>query len=94
MHSVSKLAEAAPCAPPTPELCLIAALVVTLTEGKPKRVARLVSGMRRFADTHKEMADVIRIRGAEYDKDVLASMASAAAWIERMEPFLLMMARR
>lgn len=94
MQRVAKLAEAASCAPPSPELCLIAGLVVSLTQGKPKEVTRLVTSMRRFTDAQREMASVVRIRGAEYDEDVLLAMGQATLWLERMEPFLLMMSKR
>lgn len=94
MERVKKLAEAAKIAPPSPELCLIAGLVVSLTAGKPKQVEKLVSSMRAFTDAQKTMGSVVRIRGSEYDEDVLRSMGQAAAWLERMEPFLLMMAKR
>lgn len=94
VQSVTRLSEAASCAPPSPELCLIAALVITMAAGKPKKVSALVASMRAFADGHREMAGVIRIRGGEYDEDVLSCMAQAAAWLERMEPFLVMMAKR
>jgi hypothetical protein len=94
LQSVAKLAEASVVAPPSTELCLIAGVIIHLSSGKPKRVERMVKSMREFTDGHRNMASVIRIRGAEYDEQVLDSMEKAAAWLERMEPFLLMMAKR
>lgn len=94
MQNVTKLADAAAVADPSPELVLIAALIVNLTKGNPKKVQRLCEDLRSFVDTHREMAGVIRLRGAEYDADVLRAMAQASAWLNKMEPFLLMMARR
>jgi len=94
VQSVTKLAEASVIAPPSTELCLIAGVIIHLSHGKPKRVQRMVTAMREFTDTHRNMASVVRIRGAEYDEEVLKSMSAAALWLERMEPFLVMMARR
>lgn len=94
MQRVAELAAAASIAKPTAELCLIAGLIITMTAGKPKRVTKLVASMRTFVDAHRELGEVVRLRGAEYDADVLDSMAQAAGWLDRMEPFLLMMARR
>lgn len=89
------MSEASKVAPPSPELCLIAGLIMAQTKGKPKKVSEMVAGMRDFVDAHATMGQgIVRIRGAEYDAQVLDSMAKAAAWLERMEPFLLMMARR
>lgn len=94
MRSVTSMSEAAKIAAPSPELCLIAGLIIAQTRGKPKKVGEMVGAMRSFVDAQREMAGVVRIRGAEYDADVMESMAQAAAWLERMEPFLAMMARR
>lgn len=94
MQRVSSLSAAADIAPPTPELCLIAGLIISHTAGKPAKVAKLVSNMRAFVDAHREMSTVIRLRGAEHDAEVLEAMDKAAAWLDRIEPFLLLMARR
>lgn len=94
MQSVTSLARAAEFADPSPELVLIAALIVAHSRGRPKRVQRITAEMLAFAETHREMGGIMRLRGAEYDARVIASMAQAAAWLERIEPFLLMMARR
>lgn len=94
MERVVQLAGAAEVAPPSPELCLIAGLIVSLTQGKPDKVAKLVGDMRAFVDAQRQLSTVVRLRGAEYDEEVLASMAQAASWLERMEPFLLLMAKR
>lgn len=94
MKRVVELAAAAKIAEPTAELCLIAGLIISMTEGKPKQVAKLVTCMRSFVDTQKGLCSVVRLRGAEYDPAVLESMDKAAGWLERMEPFLLMMSRR
>ena len=81
-------------AAPSPELCLIAGLIVSLTKGKPKKVELLVSDVRDFVTSQKQLGEIVRLRGAEYDKQVIASMSQALAWLERLEPFLLLMARR
>lgn len=81
-------------AAPTPELCLIAGLIISQTAGKPAEITRLVKNMRAFVDAHRELGTVVRLRGAEYDRDVLDAMGKAAAWLERIEPFLLLMAKR
>lgn len=94
VNRVATLAAAAEIAPPTPELCLIAGLIISQTAGKPAKVAKLVASMRAFVDAHREMHDVIRLRGAEHDASVLDAMDKAAAWLDRIEPFLLMMSRR
>lgn len=88
------LAASEDIAAPSPELCLIAGLIVSMTKGKPKAVARLVEDMRDFVQAQKQLGDVVRLRGAEYDTQVIASMGQASAWLERLEPFLMMMARR
>ena len=94
MQSVTSLARAAEFADPSPELVLIAALIVAHSRGRPKRVQRITAEMLAFAETHRQMGGIMRLRGAEYDARVIASMAQAAAWLERIEPFLLMMASR
>jgi hypothetical protein len=94
MERVARMADAASIAEPTPELCLIAGLIIHLTRGKPEEVAELVDGVRSFVDAQQQMAGIIRLRGAEYDGAVLSSMAKAAGWLERMEPFLIMMSKR
>jgi hypothetical protein len=81
-------------ADPSPELCLIAALIIVQTKGKPAKVERLVREMRAFVETHRQMSNIIRLRGAEYDRRVLIAMSEASAWLDRMEPFLSMMAKR
>lgn len=95
MERVSSMSAASVVAPPSPELCLLAGLIIAQTKGKPKKVTELVEGVRSFVDAHASMgSDIVRLRGAEYDGAVLESMAQAAEWLERMEPFLTMMARR
>ena len=94
VERVRKLAEASEIAPPSPELCLIAGLIIAQTSGKPAKVEKLVASMRDFVDAHREVSNVMRLRGAEYDAAVLTSMEQAASWLTRLEPFLLMMARR
>lgn len=95
MERVTSMSAASKVAPPSPELCLIAGMIIAQTKGKPKKVTEMVDGMRSFVDAHASMGQgIVRIRGAEYDRAVLESMAQAAEWLERMEPFLLMMSRR
>lgn len=94
MQRVATLSAAAEIAPPTPELCLIAGMIIHMSAGKPAKVAKLVSGMRTFVDAHREMHAVIRLRGAEHDPEVLDAMDKAAAWLDRIEPFLTMMSKR
>lgn len=94
MERVKYLADAAQVAPPSPELCLIAGLIIAQTAGKPAKVEKLVRSMRSFVDAHREMHGVMRIRSAQYDADVLTNMEKAAGWLEHLEPFFLMMARR
>lgn len=94
MQRVTKLAEAAQIAPPTPELCLIAGMIISLTAGKPAKVEKLAGDMRAFVAAHKEMSHVMRLRGAEHDAEVLDAMERASAWLDKIEPFLLMMSRR
>lgn len=91
---VAALADAGDIAPPSPELCILAGLIITLCKNKPEKVGEIVHGVRDFVDAHQKLGAVIRLRGAEYDGDVLRSMAQAAAWLERIEPFLNMMVRR
>lgn len=93
MKRIAMMAQA-DIAPPTPELCLIAGLIIAQTAGKPAEVTKLVGNVRSFVDAHREMGTVVRLRGAEYDEQVLDSMAKAAGWLERIEPFLLLMAKR
>lgn len=81
-------------ADPSAELCLIAGLIIAQTKGKPAKVRALVSEMRAFVDAHREMSNVVRLRGAEYDREVQECMERAAIWLERMEPFLALMAKR
>lgn len=94
MERVATLAGAAAIAEPTPELCLIAGLIIHFTKGKPEEVEELVAGVRAFVDAQEKLGSVIRLRGAEYDATVLDSMAKAAGWLDRMEPFLIMMSKR
>lgn len=94
MHRVATLSNACELAPPTAELCLIAGMIISQTKGKPEKVRRLVTDMKDFVSAHAEMAHVIRLRGAEHDGEVLDAMNRASAWLDRIEPFLLMMARR
>lgn len=95
MKRVTSLSDSANIAAPSPELCLIAGLIIAQGRGKPKKIAAMVDGVRDFVDAHTAMGhNVMRIRGAEYDQQVLDSMSAAADWLERVEPFLMMMARR
>lgn len=94
VQRVKALAGASEIAPPTPELCLIAGLIIAMTHGKPAKVRKLAGDMRSFVDAHRQMSTVVRLRGAEHDAEVLDAMDKAANWLDRIEPFLVMMAKR